>query len=102
MESHQIIVKPVLTEKSNWLREENPKRYVFRVHSQANKHQVVRAVEELFGVRPTGCNMMNVKCKAASVVSRTGHRGGSGNHSSWRKAVVTMAEGDKIEAFEGA
>ncbi len=102
MDSHQIIIKPVLTEKTNWLREEDPKRYVFRVHSQANKQQVIQAVEDLFGVRPAGCNTMNVKGKAASVVSRTGHRGGRGSHSSWRKAVVTMAAGDKIEAFEGA
>lgn len=102
MEKDQVIIKPVLTEKTNELREEENKRYVFRVHPKANKMQIMQAVEHVFGVKPLSCNTSIVKGKASTVVSRSGRRGGTGKKTSWKKAVVTLAANEKIDIFEGA
>lgn len=102
MENNQIIIKPVLTEKTNLLREEANKRYVFKVHPKANKKQIMQAVEAIFGVTATACNTSVVKGKASSAVTRSGRRGGKGKKSSWKKAVVTLAAKEKIDIFEGA
>jgi len=104
MEYTEIIIEPVLTEKSNWLRENDPKKYVFRVHKKANKYQIVNAVKKLFSVNPTACNIQNVrgKKKANSYISRASYRRGYGRTGAWKKAVVTLSPGEKIDIFEGA
>ncbi len=93
MTNEEIILEPVLTEKSNQMRESG--KYVFKVHPRANKHQVMTAVAKLFSVHPESCNIMNMGGKPKRSRSRPGYT------SSWKKAVVTVAKGEKIEVFEG-
>ena len=90
----EIIIEPVLTEKSNVMREAN--QYAFKVSSRANKNQVMDAVRKLFGVHPLACRIMTVKRKPKRVRYRKGYT------ASWKKAVVTLAAGEKISLFEGA
>lgn len=99
MEAYQIIIEPVLTEKTNAQRDGEVKKYTFKVHNKANKKQVMSAVTELFSVKPVSCNILNVKEKPRSTRSKSGMR--SGATSAWRKAIVTLKAGDKIDAIEG-
>ena len=93
MTSESIIIAPVLTEKSNILREKG--KYVFRVDARANKHQISVAVRKLFDVHPVACNIINVGGKPKRTRNRAGFT------SSWKKAIVTLAKGEKIAIFEG-
>jgi len=104
MEASQIILEPILTEKTNLLKEEKAKRYVFKVHKKANKLEVMKAVQTLFSVKPTDCNIMNVKGKkkANKPVSSSSFRRGFGRTASWKKAVITLSPGDTIDILEGA
>jgi large subunit ribosomal protein L23 len=94
MEAEQIIIEPVVTEKSNHLREVG--QYVFRVDSRANKVQIMQAVQELFNVHPVCCSILNVKRKPKRVRYRLGYTSG------WKKAIVTVRSGETIQIFEGA
>ena len=100
----QIILEPVITEKSINLREKAQKQYTFKVAVNANKLQVKRAVSKLFSVTATDCNIVNVKRKqkANLPVSRASYKRGHGYTAAWKKAIVTLAKGDKIDMFEGA
>lgn len=100
----QIILEPVITEKSINLRENAQKQYTFKVAVNANKLQVKRAVSKLFSVTATDCNIVNVKRKqkANLPVSRASYKRGHGYTAAWKKAIVTLAKGDKIDMFEGA
>jgi len=102
MRADQIIIEPVLTEKTNLLREGEAKKYVFKVDPRANKLHVMSAVNEIFKVTATDCNIINVKGKAKAVASRSGHRRGTGLGNGWKKAIVTVKAGEKIDIFEGA
>ena len=104
MEASQIILEPVLTEKTNLLKEEKAKKYVFKVHKKANKVEVIRAVQALFSVKPAHCNIINVRGKKKSnrPVSANSFRRGFGRTASWKKAVITLAPGDRIDILEGA
>ncbi|HAL18518.1 MAG TPA: 50S ribosomal protein L23 [Spirochaetaceae bacterium] len=97
MNANQIIIAPILSEKSNTIREQDVKKYTFKVSASANKHEIMDAVEELFNVKPVSCNTMFVKGKPKN--SRTRNRT-EGKRSSWKKAIVTMKKGDKITALE--
>ncbi len=94
MEYDSILIEPVLTEKSNLLRETG--RYVFRVDARADKHQVMEAVRRMFQVHPVSCNIVNVKSKPKRL------RGRPGRTSEWKKAIVRVAPGETIKIFEGA
>ena len=104
MDSDQIIIEPVLTEKSNLLREGEKKTYVFKVNKKANKLMVMRAVTELFKVRPVSCRIMNVRGKVRNnrAISRTSFRRGQGRTAAWKKAMITLDKGQSIDTFEGA
>ncbi len=101
MDHLAIIVKPLLTEKTNALREEKKKQYAFQVNPRANKHQIRDAVEKLFGVKTLACAVVNVRGKQKTMGMRGGKRA-TGFTSSWKKAYVTLAENQKIDLFEGA
>lgn len=101
MDSLSIIVKPLLTEKSNALREGKSKQYAFQVDPRANKLQIREAVEKLFNVKTTACAVVNVRGKEKTMGMRGGRRA-TGFTSSWKKAYVTLVENQKIELFEGA
>lgn len=99
MRADQVIIEPIVSEKSTIAREADPKKYTFRVAPQANKFEIRAAVKELFGVDATACNVMNMKGKPK--YSRG--KGGAikGYTSSWKKAIVTLAHGQSIDAIEG-
>lgn len=103
MNSNEIIIEPVLTEKTNLQREGDIKTYVFKVSRKANKLMVMQALDGLFKVQSTACRIMNVRGKARNnrVISRTTFRRGRGRTSSWKKAIVTLRKGQTIDAFEG-
>jgi large subunit ribosomal protein L23 len=94
MEYDSILIEPVLTEKSNTMREEG--RYVFRVDARANKFMVMEAVRRMFNVHPLGCNIINVTSKPKRL------RGRPGRTATWKKAIVRLAPGETIKIFEGA
>ena len=87
----QVILRPIISERSYDLINDN--HYTFEVAKQANKIEIGRAVEEIFGVTVLKVNTMNVKGKPKRV------RYAKGYTRSWKKAIVTLAEGQTIEAF---
>ena len=93
MEARDIIIKPVVTEKSIWLMENN--KYVFKVALSANKIEIKKAIEEIFKVKVVDVNTVRVKGKE----KRMGRS--VGKTSDYKKAIVQLAEGDSIEIFEG-
>ena len=99
MNADSIIIEPVLTEKTNLLREHEAKTYVFKVSKLANKHEIMQAVRELFSVNPESCRIINVKGKPRSARTKSGFK--MGKTRSWKKAMVTLAEGEHIDSFEG-
>jgi large subunit ribosomal protein L23 len=101
--AHEIIVRPVISEKTIDLSNREPSHiYTFEVHPNANKIQIKAAVEELYrreNVTVVGVNVLTTHAKE----KRRGTRRGRivGHTTPWRKAVVTLAAGQKIEFFEG-
>lgn len=92
MNAHQIIIRPLITEKNTNLMYEG--KYSFEVDRNANKFEIKAAVEELFKVTVVDVNTMNVRGKFRRRGTRAGYT------SDWKKAVVTLAAGDRIELFE--
>jgi large subunit ribosomal protein L23 len=93
MEPHEIIQTASLTEKSTLLGEKHNK-YVFRVNPKANKLQIKNAVERLFQKKVLRVNTCNYDGKW----TRGGFRAVTvGQRAKWKKAIVTLKEGDKIE-----
>jgi large subunit ribosomal protein L23 len=94
MDARTILIRPVISEKSYALIAEG--KYTFRVDDRAHKTQIASAVEEVFGVDVAQVRTAKVRSKP----KRRGlHRGRS---RSWKKAVVQLAPGERIELFEGA
>jgi large subunit ribosomal protein L23 len=94
MDADKIIIHPLLTEKSNAQREQGT--YAFRVHPDASKIDIMSAVHALFTVHPVSCNVITVKGKPKRVRYQRGYT------ARWKKALVTLAPGEKIQIFEGA
>jgi large subunit ribosomal protein L23 len=97
MQASEIVLRPVISEKS--MDETQRGKYTFRVHGDANKLQVKQAVEELFKVEVVSVNVLTTKAKEKVRGRRRGRT--RGWTSPWKKAIVTLAEGHKIEFFEG-
>ena len=91
LDARQIIIRPVISEQSFDQTEDGV--YTFEVAKQANKIQIADAVEKIFDVTVTKVNTLNVKPKMKRV------RYKEGATRTWKKAMVTVAEGDKIEIF---
>lgn len=91
-----ILCRPVMTEKS--MRATERGKYTFRVPLDTNKTEIRRAMEALFAVRVRAVNTMRVKGKSRrrSAVYR------SGKTAEWKKAIVTLAEGQSIDLFEAS
>lgn len=93
MHLYEVLRRPLITEKNTFLQEQG--KYVFEVDARANKNQVKQAVEKAFKVKVLSVNMITVPGKTKRY----------GRHevkaSSWKKAIVTLGAGDKIELFEG-
>ena len=96
MHPHDILKRPVITEKSNF-QSDVLGQYAFEVDRRANKQQIKEAVETIFDVAVERVRVINMPAKRArrygrrEVLRRTG----------WKKAIVTLAPGDRIEFFEG-
>lgn len=94
MESlYDVIRKPIITEKSVALIEQN--KYTFVVDKHATKIDIKRAVEKIFNVKVTAVSTMNMKGKLRTMGRTQGYR------PDWKKAIVTLADGDRIEILEG-
>jgi large subunit ribosomal protein L23 len=87
----QIILRPIISERSYDLITEN--RYTFEVAKKTNKVEIRQAIEAIFGVNVLSVNTMNVSGKPKRV------RYAKGYTRSWKKAIVTLAEGESIEEF---
>ena len=96
MDHTQILLRPVVTEKATFLRD-GANQVAFFVHPDANKIEIGKAVEEIFGVKVAKVNTINMQGKQ----KRTG-RFPAGRRPSYKKAIVTLTEDSKtIEFFEG-
>jgi large subunit ribosomal protein L23 len=94
MDARQVILEPVVSEKSYALMSDG--KYTFRVDDRAHKTQIRLAVEEIFDVTVTEVRTIKMRSKP----KRRGLL--RGRTRSWKKAVVQLAPGDRIELFEGA
>ncbi len=92
MDAREIIIRPIVSEKSFELIEQN--RYTFEVAKTASKPQIAKAVEEIFNVAVADVNTMRVNGKPRRVRTR------AGKTRDWKKAIVTLREGDSIEFFQ--
>jgi large subunit ribosomal protein L23 len=94
MDARSVILEPVVSEKSYALMADG--KYTFRVDDRAHKTQIAKAVEEIFEVGVVGVRTVQVRAKP----KRRGMH--SGRTRAWKKAIVQLAPGDRIELFEGA
>ena len=92
MEARDIIIRPLITEKSTTLMAEG--RYVFEVAKAANKIEIAKAISQIFNVKVVSVNTVNVEGK----VKRMGRS--IGKRSDYKKAIVKLAAGETIEFFE--
>jgi large subunit ribosomal protein L23 len=94
--AHEILLRPIISEKT--MDESQRGKYTFAVHDDASKIQIEAAVEELFKVSVTAVNVLTTHSKE----KRGGMRRSriAGRTTPWRKAIVTLAPGQKIEFFE--
>ena len=93
MQLHDVLIRPVITEKSTMLMEEG--KYTFRVPLTANKVQIRQAVEKIFNVKVE-------KVATIRVLGKTKRMGRTqGKRSDYKKAIVTLKAGESIEFFEG-
>ncbi len=94
MNVHEVIRKPLVTEKSN-IRREEENVVTLAVNPRANKHEIARAVETLFQVSVLEVRTMRMPRKSRRVGKFMGRK------TEWKKAMVRLAEGQSIEFFEG-
>lgn len=92
-EAYRVLVKALVTEKAAHLVTQN--KYSFAVDKSTNKIEVKKAIESLYGLKPVAVNIINMRGKYVKS-GRT-----SGKKKNWKKAVVTLKPGDKIEIYEG-
>ena len=90
---YEVLRRPLVTEKGTHLQEQN--KYIFEVAKGANKPQIKQAVEKAFSVKVKSVNLMTVSGKKKRYGRNITQR------PDWKKAVVTLAEGDSIQVFEG-
>lgn len=90
---YDVIRKPIVTEKSVALMEQN--KYTFVVDKRATKTEIKHAVEKVFNVKVINVATMNMKGKLRTMGKTQGYR------PDWKKAIVTLAEGSRIEILEG-
>ncbi|MBM3933681.1 MAG: 50S ribosomal protein L23 [SAR202 cluster bacterium] len=93
MQSFEILKRPIITEKSTLLQEQG--RYAFEVASHATKLDIESAVEKAFNVKVVKVNTVTMRGKAKRFGPKIRYA------KSWKKAIVTLKQGDKITLFEG-
>jgi len=102
MDRQEIILNPILTEKSSMIME-GLNKYVFKVNVKANKIQIKDEIEKRFKFKVLNVRTMNFKGKSKNTTIRSGGHvlRSSGKRESWKKAIVTLKEGDKINLVDG-
>jgi len=90
---YSVVIRPLITEKATLLA--GDRKYAFEVDRRANKNQIRSAVQMAFSVQVTKVNTLNVRGKRRMVGRRVSQT------RSWKKAIVTLAEGNSIQIFEG-
>jgi large subunit ribosomal protein L23 len=95
MNEYDIIIRPIVTEKST-LMKETSNQYAFEVARDANKIEIAKAIEQLFKVKVLAVRVMNMEGKKRRIGKSSGKR------ADWRKAIVKLNPKDKISFFEGA
>jgi len=102
MSYQKTIVRPLFTEKMSRL-EDKERKYAFQVEKNVNKIEIKRAIEEKFDVEVTKVATMNRLGKEKNMTVRSGGRTirTQGYRSSWKKAIVTLKEGDIIDLLKG-
>ena len=93
MHLYEVLRRPLITEKGTRLQPQN--KYAFEVASVANKHVIKQAVEKAFNVKVTAVNIVRVPSKTRRVGRRQVLT------QPWKKAIITLKPGDKIQIFEG-
>ncbi len=96
MKLSEVLIKPILTEKAN-AQQDKLRRYAFKVSKKANKLEIKKAVENFYGVTVTGVNTSVVPAKAKSRFTKSGVI--SGRKPSYKKAFITVAEGEAIDLY---
>ena len=96
--AHEILIRPVITEKFS-AEAEIPK-FVFEVHPDANKREIAQEVAKRFKVTVTAVNTIRHKGKAKAQLTKKGRF--EGRTGKWKKAIVTLEKGQKIDFFGGA
>ncbi|TFH02894.1 MAG: 50S ribosomal protein L23 [Calditrichales bacterium] len=99
MKNVQILVRPLYTEKIARL-QDSENKYAFEVYREANKIEICKEIEKRFDVKVTDIQTMNVRGKIRQQMSKAGRF--HGRRPDWKKAIVTLAEGNKIDLFENA
>ena len=93
----EVLIKPLITEKMTAVTEKYPNRYGFIVNKAASKSQIRHAVEEMYDVSVTSVNTMVYLGKLKTRFTRTGIQ--SGRKNSFKKAIVTLEEGQTIDFY---
>ena len=96
MNPNEVLVKPILSEKAN-LQQEKLRRYTFRVNHKANKLEIKKAIEEFYGVAVDEVNTIVVAGKNKTRYTKAGFI--KGVKSSYKKAYITLAEGESIDLY---
>jgi large subunit ribosomal protein L23 len=96
MQPSDVLVKPILTEKAN-AQQEKLRRYAFRVNRKANKLEIKKAIEAFYGITVVDVNTITVPGKAKSRNTKAGVV--SGRKPSYKKALITIAEGETIDLY---
>ncbi len=91
--TEDIILEPWVTEKAHNQITEN--KYIFRVHKRASKEKIKRAIETMYNVSVTAVNIVNIPPKKRNYGKQAGEKAG------YKKAIIKLKEGDKIELFKG-
>ncbi len=91
--AYRVLVKPLITEKVTELGELN--KYGFEVSVKTNKTEIAKAIKEVYGVTPISVNIINMRGKRVRF-GRT-----MGKKKDWKKAIITLKKGEKIEVYQG-
>jgi len=91
--AYRVLIRPLLTEKGSHLGVEN--KYLFEVDYNTNKIEIAKAIETVYGVKPTKVNIIKLAGKVMRRGRTVGHR------KNWKKAIVTLPKGKTIQIYEG-
>lgn len=92
-DAYRVLIKPLVTEKGTYLHSEN--KYLFAVAIKANKITIKKAIWHLYGIKPLAINIVNVRGKKVRYGRTTGRT------KNWKKAIITLKEGESIKVYEG-